>query len=124
MKTFTLSMLFFVFFGGKMFCQNNHQIKVGVGFMSVLLWKTQSQTPYFFVDYRYPLSEVVHIGLQTGYTTMSQDLSRYSVTPYGFNLIEGTEKNKIFIVMPGIDVRYFKSNNFSLYGNANFWGWI
>lgn len=76
---------------------------------------TKVSVPYIFVDYRYSLSDKVSIGAQLGYMGLQ---SKIKVFEKNGDLLSDVKTNSsIFIVMPGIDVRYFKINKFKMYGN-------
>lgn len=139
MKTKIYFFILLTLFSGALYSQETHELKIGVGdssmltssnqivnafenfFSAILLMGTSEddykvKTPYLFADYRYPLSETVKIGLQVGFGSVENNKTS--------TYIDGSQLSKkftynYFTVMPGIDVRYFKKNLFTMYGNAN-----
>jgi len=76
---------------------------------------TDVSVPYLFVDYRFSLSETVNLGAQVGYLGLKSTTTVHDTD--GNKLSEANTKSNVILVMPAIDVRYFKANKFKMYGN-------
>ena len=69
--------------------------------------------PYIFAEYRYPVSEIVQVGLQVGYSNL-----KWTTTYYDADGTYADESNySYFLVMPGAEIRYVQREKMKLYGN-------
>jgi len=118
--------------------QENSELKIGIGdagfydvifnlenaMMSVIdqiftgnhrVSNVDMDFPLLFVDYRLPISDRMKVGGQFGYFGYSGTSSTYNSQNI---LIQQHDINSsIFILMPGLDYRYYQRNKFKLYGN-------
>ncbi len=126
---------FFAFFSFLLYKPQQQSIKMGVGdnfllqaaiqftdltsnFVSIIFGdgyqesRIKTSVPYVFADYRYPVSEIVSVGAQVGYTDFTRHLTYYEDTT-----TTEAVRYQYFVLMPGAEVRYRQRDKLKMYGN-------
>lgn len=76
----------------------------------------RTQVPYLFLEYQYPVSEVVKIGAQAGYSKFTKSLI-YPPSSSGSAEVVDAAQYSYFLVMPAVEVRYHQRGNTTVYGH-------